>query len=177
LKHTADFNNKQLDRKRGRPTKETLLGGNGPGGRLDPTSDFFLKNEARTGGPTDPMHQFRENLMIVFPDKAPEQNGLYETMLKLNSPTPESESFAEMSEPRKNMLTADDLICFYLKECATQVNQKFYSTITQFILMYRDCLNVYGWQKRADNECKVDYGTLDYEKHIRGRLEKYQQEA
>ena len=109
-----------LDRKKGfRPSKETLLGGNGPGGRLDPTSEFFLKNESRQGGPTDCMYNLRENIMLLFPDKAPESNGLYQSMLKLNSPTPENETFQEMSEPRRNMLTADDLLSFYMRDCAS----------------------------------------------------------
>ena len=33
---------------------------------------------------------------------------------------------------------------------------------------------MYGWQKRAENECKEYYGQFDYEKKMRERLEHFQ---
>ena len=50
-----------------------------------------------------------------------------------------------MTEPRKNMLNCEELMSIYLRECSTQVNEAYYSNIIQFLLMFRDCLNMYGW--------------------------------
>jgi hypothetical protein len=72
------------------------------------------------------------------------------------------------------MLNCEELIAIYLRECSTMVNEGYYSTIMQFILMFRDCLNMYGWQKRAENECKEFYGQFDYEKKMREKLEHFQ---
>lgn len=72
------------------------------------------------------------------------------------------------------MLNCEELMCIYLRECSTQVNESYYSTIMQFLLMFRDCLNMYGWQKRAENECKEFYGQFDYEKKMREKLESFQ---
>ena len=78
-----------------------------------------------------------------------------------------------MTEPRKNMLNCESLLCIYLRECSTQVNEVYYSQMMQFLLMFRDCLNLYGWQKRAENECKDYYGQFDYEKKMREKLEQF----
>ena len=50
-----------------------------------------------------------------------------------------------MTEPKKNMLNCEELFCIYLREVSTQVNETYYSRIMQFVLMFRDCLNMYGW--------------------------------
>ena len=50
-----------------------------------------------------------------------------------------------MTEPRKNMLNCDELFAIYMREASTQVNEAYYSTMMQFLLMFRDCLNMYGW--------------------------------
>lgn len=50
-----------------------------------------------------------------------------------------------MTEPRKNMLNCDELFAIYLRESSAMVNQNYYSTMVQFLLMFRDCLNLYGW--------------------------------
>jgi len=43
----------------------------------------------------------------------------------------------------------------------------------KFILCFRDCLNLYGWHKRAENEMKDWYGKSDYEYKVREKLDTY----
>ena len=40
-------------------------------------------------------------------------------------------------------------------------------------MLFRDCLNLYGWHKRAENEMKDWYGKSDYEYKVREKLETY----
>ena len=37
--------------------------------------------------------------------------------------------------------------------------------------MFRDCLDIYGWQKRAENECKEFYGQSEYERKLKEKME------
>jgi hypothetical protein len=37
---------------------------------------------------------------------------------------------------------------------ATHVNSDFYKKVLHFVLMFRDALNKYGWEKKAENECR-----------------------
>jgi hypothetical protein len=37
--------------------------------------------------------------------------------------------------------------------------------------MFHDCLNIYGWQKRAEYECREFYGQFDYEKKLKDKLD------
>ena len=73
-----------MKRGRGRPRKDgySYHNSNGPGGRLDPTSELFLKNENRDGGPTDPVNSFIENVNLLFPDKYsdPSQHPMFKYM-------------------------------------------------------------------------------------------------
>lgn len=73
------------------------------------------------------------------------------------------------------MLNADEIFALYLRDCSQMVNDKYYSQIMQFMLMFADCLNIYGWQKRAENECKEFYGQFDYERKLRDKLNSFDQ--
>lgn len=50
-----------------------------------------------------------------------------------------------LSETKRNMLTADEIFVLYLRDCSQMVNEGYYKQIMQFILMFADCLNQYGW--------------------------------
>lgn len=163
-----------LKRGRGRPKKDGYYAsGPGAGGRLDPTNELFLRTEEREGGPIDPVHSFEDNVQLLFSQKYQSfsQHPMYSYLNQLSySKTPggmqegnETETKSEnddtrkisfkdltheiqtMTEPRKNMLNCEELMCIYMRECSTQVNESYYSTIMQFLLMFRDCLNMYGW--------------------------------
>jgi hypothetical protein len=60
-----------MKRGRGRPRKDGCYPINNTvsGSRLDPTSEHFLRNEHRDGGPTDPFYSFLDNVQLLFKDK------------------------------------------------------------------------------------------------------------
>lgn len=43
----------------------------------------------------------------------------------------------------------------------------------KFVLMFRNCLNEYGWLKKAENEEKEFYGQSDYETRLKQKLASY----
>ena len=59
-----------------------------------------------------------------------------------------------MAEEEKELLTCDEIFCHFLGHVAKQVNHVYYKTVLRFILLYRDCLNEIGWQKRREHFIK-----------------------
>jgi len=43
------------------------------------------------------------------------------------------------------------------------------------MLMFQECLNIYGWQKRAEYECREFYGQFDYERKLKDKLDFFAQ--
>ncbi len=70
------------------------------------------------------------------------------------------------------MLSADEILGQYLRDVASKTNELFYRMMIRFILLYRECLNEYGWQKKAEAECREAKQTLE-EKNITARLATY----
>ena len=83
-----------------------------------------------------------------------------------------SRDIATMSEEWRVMMSADEIFGLFLREVASKTNEMFYKTILKFLLLYRDCLNEYGWQKRAEAECREAKQTLE-EKNITARIATY----
>jgi len=40
--------------------------------------------------------------------------------------------------------------------------------------MFIECLNLYGWQKRAEHECKEYFGQFDYETKLKEKIDGYE---
>ncbi len=59
-----------------------------------------------------------------------------------------------MSEEWRVMLSCDEALTAYLREVSSKTNQEFYVRALFFVLLYRDCLNQYGWQKLAESEVR-----------------------
>ena len=59
------------------------------------------------------------------------------------------------------MLSADDIFAMYLNYVGKLSNSEFIKTVLQFVLLYRDCLNKYGWQKVAEADLRETKQTLD----------------
>ena len=45
----------------------------------------------------------------------------------------------------------------YLRDLCKKVNESYYQTILRFVLLYRECMNEYGWIKRREtlNRAKI----------------------
>ena len=78
-----------------------------------------------------------------------------------------------MAENKKNMLNCDQVFTLYVREFSFMVNESFYRKLLIFILLFRECLNIYGWQKRAEHEVKEYYGQYDYERKLRDKLDSF----
>ena len=52
---------------------------------------------------------------------------------------------AQMSEEWRVMLSADEAMTAYLREVSGKANAEFYTKIVSFVILYRECLNHYGW--------------------------------
>ena len=70
------------------------------------------------------------------------------------------------------MLSIDKIMAIYLRYVAERVNAEFYATVLKFIILYRDCLNFYGWRKRAEGELRELKEHLE-EIRINARIESF----
>ena len=55
-----------------------------------------------------------------------------------------------MSEDEKDKMTCDEIFCMYLRHVSKLVNENYYKQCLRFILLYRECINEYGWLKRRE---------------------------
>jgi len=84
-----------------------------------------------------------------------------------------SRELYQMAECKKNMLNCEQIFTLYLREFSTMVNEVFYSKLITFILLFRECLNIYGWQKRAEHEVREHYGQFDYERRLNDKIQSF----
>lgn len=66
-------------------------------------------------------------------------------------------------------MNCDEAFTAYLREVSQRVNDGFYKQVLSFVLLYRDCLNKYGWQKLAESECRETRVPLE-DQNIQARL-------
>jgi hypothetical protein len=77
--------------------------------------------------------------------------------------------FAHMGEEEKDEMTCDEIFSLYLRDLCKIVNENYYRTCLRFVILYRECLNEYGWLKRRDHYLKA--GMLDQDE-ILNKLKK-----
>lgn len=63
--------------------------------------------------------------------------------------------FDEMSETHKDTLTCDEVFCMYLREICKNVNERWYKQCLRFVLLYRECINEFGWLKRSETYARA----------------------
>ena len=52
-------------------------------------------------------------------------------------------------------MSIDEVLSYYLYKISTKVKQDFYVQILRcFVLPFRECVNKYGWEKKAQEELK-----------------------
>lgn len=59
--------------------------------------------------------------------------------------------FVAMDEDEKDMISCDEIFSLYLRDVCKYVNENYYKTCLRFVLLYRECLNEYGWLKRREH--------------------------
>ena len=64
--------------------------------------------------------------------------------------------FMHTSEEDKDILTCDDIFALYLRDVSKRVNEGYYKVCLRFVLLFRDCLNEFGWFKRRDHFVKAE---------------------
>mmetsp|Transcript_12418 Transcript_12418/g.9027 ORF Transcript_12418/g.9027 Transcript_12418/m.9027 type:complete len:80 (+) Transcript_12418:1552-1791(+) len=69
--------------------------------------------------------------------------------------------FTHLSEKEKDMFTCDEIFGLYLRDLSKVVNDSYYKTVLRFVLLYRECLNEYGWLKRRDHYHKAGMEDAD----------------
>jgi hypothetical protein len=60
-------------------------------------------------------------------------------------------------------MSCDEIFSFYLFLVSQKVRKEYYLVVIKFILHFRDCLNKYGWEKKAEND---EYPTNNIESTI-----------
>ena len=65
----------------------------------------------------------------------------YPLYLKLKSPMASSEGLQH----------CDDIFAQYLREVAAKTNEQYFRLVAKFVILYRECLNKYGWLKLFEN--------------------------
>jgi hypothetical protein len=49
-------------------------------------------------------------------------------------------------------MLVDEIFASYLYRISLKVNESFYRTVLMYTILFRDCLNEIGWQKKVDSE-------------------------
>lgn len=49
-------------------------------------------------------------------------------------------------------MCADEVLALYLHEIAGKVNPHYYLLVLRYVIGFRECLNKYGWEKKAEND-------------------------
>ncbi len=50
-------------------------------------------------------------------------------------------------EEEGKVKNCDQVFCEYLREVSKVTNPEYFSTVVKFVILYRECLNEYGWHK------------------------------
>lgn len=60
-----------------------------------------------------------------------------------------------MPEHQKDQMTCDEVFCMYLRDVCKSVNEKCYKQCLRFVLLYRECINEFGWLKRSETYARA----------------------
>lgn len=80
-----------------------------------------------------------------------------------------SRDLMQMSEEWRVMMSCDEAMAVYLRDVSCKVNESFFKQVIMFVLLYRDCMNQYGWQKLAEAELREIKLPLD-DKNVAKRV-------
>ena len=49
-------------------------------------------------------------------------------------------------------MLADEIFALYLYRMSNRVNAIYYKTVMFYVILFRECLNEYGWGKKIESE-------------------------
>lgn len=59
---------------------------------------------------------------------------------------------ANLTDDDKGAVSCDEVFAIYLFETSKKTNPEYYKLMLKFVIAYRECLNIYGWEKKAEND-------------------------
>lgn len=60
--------------------------------------------------------------------------------------------YNKLTEDEKVKMNADEILSYYLYTVSQRVCPEFYLVLLKFVIGFRECLNKYGWEKKAEND-------------------------
>ncbi len=65
--------------------------------------------------------------------------------------------YNSMTEQDRKEMKADEIFALYLYRLSTRFNKNYYkNTALPFVILFRECLNEYGWAKHYENEKELE---------------------
>lgn len=146
----------------------------------NPTSLEYFATPEKTGGPIDPLTHFY-NVVRDELQMDPKYFRLY-SFLKVfwildgfavedpETLIPKRDYDELTPHDKEKCMSWDEVFALYLREVSRVVNPDVYKNVLKFILLYRECINEFGWQKKLEfeggnksiDELKAEYHFHDY---------------
>jgi hypothetical protein len=60
--------------------------------------------------------------------------------------------YENILEDDKSKMSVDEILSYFLYVHSRKVNQDYYLVLLKFVIGFRECLNKYGWEKKAEND-------------------------
>lgn len=144
-------------RGRGRPRKNvsqtslTLK----PFPRCDPTKDEFYLTPERKGGPSNAITTFKEVFKQILGQseryKSVDAYPLFRE-LTLMCTARGKRNYSALTESDRNQMLVDEVFALYLSTIAKKLNEPYYKKVLAYVILFRECLNEIGWQKKMESE-------------------------
>ena len=61
-------------------------------------------------------------------------------------------NYENLTDKDRSEMMVDEIFALYLYKISLKVNELFYKTVLTYAILFRECLNEIGWQKRIESE-------------------------
>ncbi len=91
---------------------------------------------------------------LELPDPGPDLGNpqLAEVFVDWKSDAYLTRDYSKLTDDEKLKMSADEILSLYLFEISKKVSPEFYLILLKFVVGFRECLNKYGWEKKAEND-------------------------
>lgn len=102
--------------------------------------------------------------LVQFSSKADAKqfNGGAEDQIQTSSKLKEEEKkenskqwkrhYENLTDTDRNSMLVDEIFALYLYKISQKVNENFYKTVLMYTILFRECLNEIGWDKKIESE-------------------------